>query len=359
MAGEFQDVRIGVVIALVEEFNVFLDYVGVTERRSVKIDDTIIEVVTTDSGHKIAVLCIDGMGNPSSAVATTRLLEAFPLSCIVNLGLAGGVSKKKQALGDIIVAERIVYLESGKISNEGFLAAPEYVDIRSRLISQIKIAGWERWPLGTSIGGRPRSVHFGTLASGEKVIAKAAHVASILQRDRTIVGIEMESYGVALAAHKRHVATLVIRGISDLADEKKADFARLNAMEGAIRFFKYALMQLGGLLEAPSPNHISDRPWYLTTSLMYVKSGNVRGFPIDEYRVSRSLSIDRARYRRDVINRIATEKSLGEIKALCVSLEVDPDDIAGETRIEKVASLVQYLERRRILTIEELDILTR
>src|SRR5882672_3966752 len=90
---------------------------------------------------------------------------------VVNVGLAAGVDSESQHLGDIIVADKIRYYETGKLKDEQFDVAPEFANLHSLFVQSLQSANWETWPLGASLSGRPRRVFFGTVASGEKVVA--------------------------------------------------------------------------------------------------------------------------------------------------------------------------------------------
>jgi nucleoside phosphorylase len=91
----------------------------------------------------------------------------------------------------------------------------------------------------------------GHIASGPFVVASREYADWLLKRDRKYIAVEMEAHGVMLAAHRSKTDSLVIRGISDLADERKAAmdstgsgaFRRI-AMRNAVRVFA-ALMREG------------------------------------------------------------------------------------------------------------------
>ena len=73
------------------------------------------------------------------------------------------------------------------------------------------------------------------MASGPVVSGTASYKGSLLaRRDRKYVALEMEAAGVMAAAADRRTATLVIRGISDPADEGKLGDDKAG-VEGALR----------------------------------------------------------------------------------------------------------------------------
>jgi hypothetical protein len=212
------------------------------------------------------------------------------------------------------------------------------------------------WPLGAAVGGKPRHVSFGTVASGEKVIANPNFVRLLLSQDRTIIGIEMESYGISAAVHGRRDKLLLIRGISDFADENKNDDARLSAMEGAMRFFNEA-MHRGFLKPRTSGivlprSQVHSRNYYIAVRSREQRDGVINNY-VDVTR--KNKAIGEFRYRKSVIDKIVRRFNLGELRIFCISLKLDFDDIRGETKTEKAAGILEYVERKGLLTVEELE----
>jgi hypothetical protein len=68
-------------------------------------------------------------------------------------------------------------------------------------------------------------VHFGVVASGEKVIADDNLVKDLQSSWSRLAGVEMEGYGAALAAYEASTAPgmLLVKAISDWADSSKND----------------------------------------------------------------------------------------------------------------------------------------
>jgi nucleoside phosphorylase len=76
-------------------------------------------------------------------------------------------------------------------------------------------------------------IRSGHIASGPFVVASSEFAEWLRDRDRKYVAVEMEAYGVLLGAHRGEVPGLVIRGISDLANERKTKMDSVGT--GAIR----------------------------------------------------------------------------------------------------------------------------
>jgi nucleoside phosphorylase len=325
MLGKFDDIRIAVIVALPEEYEIFCHYFRGKIVEKFHVSNLTIDILEREgASERIGLVSVNRMGNVAAGIAAARLLEVFNLDVVINIGLAAGVDKEKQALGDVIVADKIRYYETGKMQKEEFEVAPEFVDLHSYFIQALKTANPANWPLGSSIGGAPRRVSFGTVASGEKVISNAQFVSALLSHDRKTIGIEMESYGIAAAVHGRKEKFLLIRGICDFADPSKNDKARVSAMEGAVRFFDEALRR--GLFK-PSDTSInvpksgtSPQAHELTLTERIERGGIANNY----IQIARSGGIDEYKFRKSVIDKMVGKfGSLGEIRRFCFELQLE------------------------------------
>ena len=84
-------------------------------------------------------------------------------------------------------------------------------------------------------------VHFGEYAVGEDVVASDEARDAILDIFPKVIGVEMESYGVGLAATYKDMGGkstpfIAIRGVCDFADPNKNDEYRLTALNNAAKF---------------------------------------------------------------------------------------------------------------------------
>ena len=77
------------------------------------------------------------------------------------------------------------------------------------------------------------------LASGEKVVASDEFRDKVCRAHRKLAAIDMESYGVACAAERRHSSLTVIKGISDYADSSKNDEYHTLAARNSARVFHF------------------------------------------------------------------------------------------------------------------------
>ena len=198
-----------------------------------------------DTTYQIIVICLHCMGNVTSALATQKIITNFNPSYIILAGIAGGVPKDNRDLGDVIVGEQIVYYELGKQIE--FKTQRRYEPHRppKLLLDKAKNLSPENWASflkaqrPDDITGKiiPK-VHFGVVASGDKVIADSSLRDELQSHWPQLVGVDMEAAGAALAAYDSNFmpGILIVKGICDWADGSKNDIWQEYAAESSASF---------------------------------------------------------------------------------------------------------------------------
>ncbi|HKV59113.1 MAG TPA: hypothetical protein VJO32_12565, partial [Ktedonobacteraceae bacterium] len=167
-----------------------------------------------------------GAGNSASAAAVERAVTYFDPEVILFVGVAGGV--KDAQIGDVVAVTKAYGYESGKIHDTGFLVRPEVGMSSFRLVERAKAEArkktWvQRIPGYAQISLPAPRAFVGPIAAGEKVIASTSNdLFQFLQKNyNDTLAVEMEGRGFLEAARaNEHVQALIIRGISDLIDNK-------------------------------------------------------------------------------------------------------------------------------------------
>ncbi|MFA4901794.1 MAG: FxSxx-COOH system tetratricopeptide repeat protein [Desulfobaccales bacterium] len=184
-------------------------------------------------GEWEVLLAQTGRGNISAALKTEQALTYFRPQAAFFLGVAGGF--KDVSHGDVVAANKVYYYEAGKSgidkSRDFFWARPNLREVKEDLIQwALKCAAANDWrkriktPLPPiSLHLRDPKVYIEPIASGEQVFTSKK--AALSERLRTHYGdaiaVEMEGFGfMKAAANHSQVYSLVIRGISDLIDDK-------------------------------------------------------------------------------------------------------------------------------------------
>jgi nucleoside phosphorylase len=204
-----------------------------------------VTMPTTGEHYELVVVMLLGMGNNEAAVSTVRVIERWQPAYVIMVGIAGGVPGKVM-LGDVVVADFVHYYELAKRTLRGDRRRAQQF-LSDRLLYGRALAYESSEWRSDIVVARPGStqadvpfpkMHFGTIGSGEKVIADAKALSRLLDECPRLLAVAMEGAGVARAAAQQpHPPPfLEVRGICDYADEQKNDDWQLFAAEAAAAF---------------------------------------------------------------------------------------------------------------------------
>ena len=253
-------VDIVIITALIKEQDAVLRHLGSTERIQSKNRIYHKGKISHSQGagsYSVVVLSLPGMGNVQAAIATSQAITVWNPSQVILVGITAGLKEKDMQwdsrwLGDILVAEQIVGYETGKVVDGKTNRRYEAVRPAFNLIEAARNLPVENWvlsakkprPDGSSSRVMPK-VHFGVVASGEKVIADNDFAQEIKSHWSKLAGIEMEAYGTTLAAYQADSAPgmLMVKGICDWADSDKNDAWQEYAADISAAFLIACLQQ--------------------------------------------------------------------------------------------------------------------
>jgi nucleoside phosphorylase/DNA-binding NarL/FixJ family response regulator len=193
------------------------------------------EVVVGQKVIKIAAAFCSRMGPVAAALLTSKAAERLRPRLVVMVGICAGTSDKVE-IGDVIAADVSWDWQSGKyVDQDGaevFMISPHQLDIdmetRTALLQFKRDSNfWASFAkdsreLSLSL---PKLV-LGPVATGASVLANSRVVQRIREdQNRSVVGLDMETYGVYAAAQ---AASIPIRAISlkavcDKGDKDKND----------------------------------------------------------------------------------------------------------------------------------------
>lgn len=165
--------------------------------------------------------------NVNAAIETERAITHFDPEYTFFVGVAGGLKDVK--VGDIVIGRDVYGYERGKAGKNNFKSRPQFgasTYALERLAGQY--AKSERWKKTMEKLLNPEfapviNTYTGTIASGEKVDASIdSNLHQYLKQTAShALAIEMEGLGFLEVCRMRPlVKTLLLRGISDLVDDK-------------------------------------------------------------------------------------------------------------------------------------------
>ncbi|MGN7722274.1 5'-methylthioadenosine/S-adenosylhomocysteine nucleosidase family protein [Chitinophaga sp. 22620] len=178
------------------------------------------------SGQVKVVVGKTNQTNVQAATETERAIALFRPSHIFYLGVAGGLKDVK--VGDIVIGDKVIGYERGKAETE---YKPRYEFAASSYDLEQAAFAFSQSPAWKNIASSLLNMTFhdeiktysGVIASGEKVLAsEQATALQLIKKDIShALAVEMEGLGF-LSSCRAHpeVKTLLIRGISDLINDK-------------------------------------------------------------------------------------------------------------------------------------------
>lgn len=201
-------VEIGIIGALEDEISTL---VGQLEERSERVVSGIRFFEGCICGKRVAIARC-GVGKVFAALCTEAMILNFSPKLIVNTGVGGGL-KRGIAVGDIVIAEKLVQhdMDTSPLGDpKGLISGINrvYFDTDKRAVKILSDAAEQ-----LSLSAKP-----GIIASGDKFIATEFDKRSIADSFDASV-CEMEGAAVAHVAYVNETPFIVIRAISDSADE--------------------------------------------------------------------------------------------------------------------------------------------
>ncbi len=201
---------IGIIGAMPQEVQALAEHL--TDKKTTEIAG-----ITLHSGllNGVPVVVMQsGIGKVNAAIATTLLIEKFSPKAIINTGSAGGLGKGL-SVGDVVIGENVTHHDVD-VTAFGYVAGqmagmPENYPCDGRLadIAQSCTQAFDG-----------ASVHHGQVVSGDQFIASSQRFNDITTTFPNAQAVEMEAAAIAQTCYRFDVPFIVIRAISDLANEQ-------------------------------------------------------------------------------------------------------------------------------------------
>ncbi|MCL2896255.1 5'-methylthioadenosine/S-adenosylhomocysteine nucleosidase [Brenneria tiliae] len=164
------------------------------------------------NGVEVALLK-SGIGKVSAALGTTLLLEHSRPDVVINTGSAGGLAATLK-VGDIVISDEVRYhdadvtafgYEPGQMAGcpAAFIADEGLITLAQDAIAKLQLHAVR-----------------GLVVSGDAFINGAEPLARIRRTFPQAIAVEMEATAIAHVCHQFAVPFVIVRAISDVADQE-------------------------------------------------------------------------------------------------------------------------------------------
>ena len=200
---------IGIICAMEVELEGILSLIKNPEKETISN----IEFTKGTVFNKEVVVAKCGIGKVFAALCAEAMILKYKPSCIINSGVAGGVSRKLD-IGDIAVAKDVVQHDmdttalgdpKGLISGINIVKIPCDKSLSSKMLTAAASCGI--------------SSMLGTLATGDQFCAKGSKELEDMSREFNPLTTDMEGGAIGQVCYVNSVPFTVIRALSDRADE--------------------------------------------------------------------------------------------------------------------------------------------
>ncbi len=190
-----------------------------------KIDTTAQRVFYSGTIHGMNCVCVKaGIGKVNAALTAEILIMKYNTDAVIFTGVAGGINPQL-GIGDIVISKRVIHHDFGQVIPEtflpwdtvGYLADSFLIHIAKKAVHSVKF-GPVPQKICKETGRLPRAI-IGRVVTGDQFIA-SEQKRKWLEETFHADCVEMEGAAVAQVCAINKISFVVIRCLSDLANEK-------------------------------------------------------------------------------------------------------------------------------------------
>ena len=157
---------------------------------------------------KCIVLTLSGIGKVNAAAATATAILKFSPDCVINTGSAGGLGQGLK-VGDVVIGSVDVTAFGYAIGQVPQLP-PAFASDHALVTAAERAA----------VAFPNAAVRRGLIVSGDRFVHSSEAVAAIRKNFPDVQAVEMEAAAIAQTCAQFGLPFVVIRAVSDAADEK-------------------------------------------------------------------------------------------------------------------------------------------
>jgi nucleoside phosphorylase len=183
---------------------------------------------------------VGATGRHGATLKSKTALDELEPKAFILLGIAFGVDRKKQRLGDVIVAETVFPYGYQRVSENSVTPRGTEMQCGHHLSERFRTRRFE-WK--EMLGNRQVKVFQGQMLSGNKLVDNRQFRDDLLKTHSEAKGGEMEGEGGYAAAAQTKTEAILVKSICDWADGHKNDNAHSFAAFTAVSLVEYVLSQ--------------------------------------------------------------------------------------------------------------------
>lgn len=162
---------------------------------------------------KSVVIVLAGIGKVNAGVTTSLLAENYPVTSIINIGVAGGQKGVKHK--DVVVSTEVLYHDAD-VTRFGTYVRGQIPGLTPTFIADENLIKQTKMIL--------ENLHFdykvGRICSGDQFVYSKEDITGVNALYNDIYAIEMEAAAIAHVASLYKIPFIIYRSISDVLDDE-------------------------------------------------------------------------------------------------------------------------------------------
>lgn len=197
---------IGIIGAMDVEIELLINRIKINEKENIAGFDYFIGSI----GDKTVIITCCGCGKVNAASCTQILIDKYQVDGVINTGIAGGLHESVKVC-DVVISSNVTHHDVRKEQMISCFPYKEHFEADERLIEAAikacKLVCNNEW-----------NYYIGRIISGESFI-EDSKIKENLIRDYSAHCVEMEGSAIGHVSYINNVPFVVIRTISDNADD--------------------------------------------------------------------------------------------------------------------------------------------
>lgn len=167
-------------------------------------------------GGKKTVLALSGIGKANAAAVTALLISRFSPDCVINTGSAGGIGAGLK-VGDVVIGTQVAHHD---VDVTAFGYALGQVPQLPAVFESDAALAEAAVAAAAAAAFEGEAVYRGLIVSGDQFVHSSEKTAFIRRNFAGAQAVEMEAAAIAQTCFQLNVPFVVVRAVSDAADEK-------------------------------------------------------------------------------------------------------------------------------------------